>query len=90
MSEHEIETVRNSRDPPSDAVRDIICDVTPPHFNFWGQNEDKNCIHSQRRTGDPRQLPRGRTCDKTTFRAITRSARRPMSVCPSPSRRAPG
>ena len=35
LSEYEIVTVTFSRDRRSDVARDVICDVTLPHFNFW-------------------------------------------------------
>ena len=62
MSEYEIAAGRNSRHRRSDAVRGVICDITPINFNFWGPRVvTKNCIRARKDKEDPRQLPQGRT-----------------------------
>ena len=93
LSEYEIAAGRNGRDRWSDAVRDVICDVTPPDLDFWGPEwKQKTAFvlgRIRRIPGSCHQAVRG-NCGKMALRTIARSARRPRSGCPRPSRSAPG
>ena len=89
-SEYEIAVGRNSRDRQSNAVCEIISDVTPPN-PFFGQEwrQTKNAFM----LGRIKRIPD--SCHEAvrvtrTLRAIARSARRPRSGCPRPWRSAPG
>ena len=71
--EYEIAAERNRRDRWTDAVRDVICYVTPLKCQFLGPRmETKNCNHARRDMEEPRQLPRSlprvRASDKNTLR----------------------